>query len=444
MHTGDLATMDEQGYVNIVGRLKDMVIRGGENVYPREIEEFLYRHPKVQDVQVIGVPDPRYGEEICAWIKLRDGQSATAEEIREFCKGQIAHYKVPALHRVRSRVSDDHHRQDPEVRDARADHRQARAEGREDGLRTLFDKIWDAHVVERLPDGTCLLFIDRHLLDEHGSPQAFDGLRAAGRTPRRPDLALAVADHNIPTENRAAGIADPESRQQVEALERNVAEFGIPYIPVLDRRQGIVHVIGPELGFSLPGTTIVSGDSHASTHGALGALAFGIGASEVEQVLATQTLLQQPSRNLRVEVSGALGFGCTAKDVALAIVGRLGMAGGTGHAIEYAGDTIRGLDMAGRMTVCNMSIETGARVGLIAPDETTFDYLRGPREGAERGGLRQGRRLLEDAGERSRRVLRPRAVRVSPGDRADGDLGHDARCGGADHRLGARSRRRAR
>jgi len=251
-------------------------------------------------------------------------------------------------------------------------------------VKTLFDKIWDAHVVERFPDGTCVLFIDRHLLDEHGSPQAFDGLRAAGRKPRRPELALAVADHNIPTDNRRAGISDPESRLQVETLERNVAEFGISYIPVLDERQGIVHVIGPELGFSLPGTTIVAGDSHSSTHGALGALAFGIGASEVEQVLATQTLLQQPSKNMRVEVSGTLGLGCTAKDIALSIVGKAGMAGGTGHAIEYTGDAIRGLDMAGRMTVCNMSIETGARVGLIAPDRTTFDYLRG-RERAPKG-----------------------------------------------------------
>ena len=251
-------------------------------------------------------------------------------------------------------------------------------------MKTLFDKIWDAHVVERFPDGTCVLFIDRHLLDEHGSPQAFDGLRAAGRKPRRPELALAVADHNIPTDNRRAGISDPESRLQVETLERNVAEFGISYIPVLDERQGIVHVIGPELGFSLPGTTIVAGDSHCSTHGALGALAFGIGASEVEQVLATQTLLQQPSKNMRVEVSGTLGLGCTAKDIALTIVGKAGMAGGTGHAIEYTGDAIRGLDMAGRMTVCNMSIETGARVGLIAPDRTTFDYLRG-RERAPKG-----------------------------------------------------------
>ena len=285
-------------------------------------------------------------------------------------------------------------------------------------MKTLFDKIWDAHVVECRPDGTCLLFIDRHLLDEHGSPQAFDALRAAGRKPRRPDLTLAVADHNIPTENRRAGIADPESRLQVETLERNVAAFGIPYIPVLDERQGIVHVIGPELGFSLPGTTIVSGDSHASTHGALGALAFGIGASEVEQVLATQTLLQQPSKTLKVEVSGTLGPGCTAKDLALTIVGKLGMAGGTGHAIEYTGDTIRGLDMAGRMTVCNMAIETGARVGLIAPDDTTFDWLRG-REKAPKGeafdkAVAHWRTLASDPGARFDKSLLVSADEIAP------------------------------
>jgi 3-isopropylmalate/(R)-2-methylmalate dehydratase large subunit len=285
-------------------------------------------------------------------------------------------------------------------------------------VRTLFDKIWDAHVVERTPDGTCLLFIDRHLLDEHGSPQAFYGLRAAGRKPRRPDLTLAVADHNIPTEDRRAGIADPESRLQVETLERNVAAFDVPYIPVLDERQGIVHVIGPELGFSLPGTTIVSGDSHASTHGALGALAFGIGASEVEQVLATQTLLQRPSKNMRVEVSGTLGLGCTAKDIALTIVGKAGMAGGTGHAIEYTGDTIRGLGMAGRMTVCNMSIETGARVGLIAPDDTTFDWLRG-REKAPKGpafdkAVAFWRTLASDAGARFDRELFVAASEIAP------------------------------
>jgi 3-isopropylmalate/(R)-2-methylmalate dehydratase large subunit len=252
--------------------------------------------------------------------------------------------------------------------------------------RTLYDKIWDSHVVERRPDGTCILFVDRHLVEEHGSPQAFDGLRQTGRSVRRPDLTMAVADHNIPTTNRRDGIQDKASRRQVEALERNVLEFGVPYIPVLDVRQGIVHVIGPELGLSLPGMVIVAGDSHASTHGALGALAFGIGASEVETVLATQTLLQRPSKTMRIDVSGTLGLGCTAKDMALAITGKIGMGGATGHAIEYTGDTIRALDMAGRMTVCNMSIETGARVGLIAPDETTFDYVSG-REHAPKGDM---------------------------------------------------------
>jgi 3-isopropylmalate/(R)-2-methylmalate dehydratase large subunit len=242
--------------------------------------------------------------------------------------------------------------------------------------RTLFDKIWDAHVVERLGDDTCVLYIDRHLLDELHSPQAFEGLRQAGRPVRRPDATLAMVDHNIPTDDRRHGIKEEGSRLQVVTLEANVAEFGVPYIPVLDPRQGIVHVVGPELGFSLPGQTIVSGDSHASTHGALGALAFGVGASEVEHVLATQTLLQKRPRNMKVEVTGALPFGTTAKDLALAIVGRLGASGANGHMIEFCGDAIRGLDMAGRMTVANMSIEAGARAGLIAPDQTTFDYVR--------------------------------------------------------------------
>ncbi len=272
------------------------------------------------------------------------------------------------------------------------------------GPRTLFEKIWDAHVVERRPDGACLLFIDRHLLDEHGSPQAFAAMREAGRALRRPDLTLAVADHNIPTTNRRAGIADDESRLQVETLERNVAAFGVPYIPVLDVRQGIVHVIGPELGFSLPGTTIVSGDSHASTHGALGALAFGIGASEVEQVMTTQAILQRPPKNMRIDVSGVLGPGCTAKDLALTIVGRVGMAGGNGCAIEYAGDTIRALDMAGRMTICNMSIEMGARFGLVAPDRTTYDYVEGreyaPRDAAFEQAVVYWKTLPSDAGAR--------------------------------------------
>jgi 3-isopropylmalate/(R)-2-methylmalate dehydratase large subunit len=242
---------------------------------------------------------------------------------------------------------------------------------------TLFDKIWDSHVVERLPDGTCLLYVDRHLVHEVTSPQAFEGLRAAGRAVRRPDATIAVVDHNIPTTDRRHGITEEESRVQVETLERNVAEFGVPYIPVLDERQGIVHVIGPELGLSLPGMTIVCGDSHTSTHGAMGALAFGIGTSEVEHVLATETLHQRPAKNMRIEVNGRLPAGCSAKDIILAIIGRIGTAGGTGHVIEYAGETIRALDMAGRMTVCNMSIEAGARAGLVAPDETTFSYIAG-------------------------------------------------------------------
>jgi 3-isopropylmalate/(R)-2-methylmalate dehydratase large subunit len=243
--------------------------------------------------------------------------------------------------------------------------------------RTLFDKIWDDHVVERLEDETCLLYIDRHLVHEVTSPQAFEGLRAAGRRVHSPQSTIAVVDHNVPTSDRRNGIREPESRLQVETLEENVAEFGVPFFPILDPRQGIVHIIGPEQGISLPGMTIVCGDSHTSTHGALGALAFGIGTSEVEHVLATQTLLQKPAKNMLVEVNGTLPPGCTAKDVVLAIIGRIGTAGGTGHVIEYAGSVIRDLDMAGRLTVCNMSIEGGARAGLIAPDETTFAYVKG-------------------------------------------------------------------
>ncbi|MBW4035104.1 MAG: 3-isopropylmalate dehydratase large subunit [Proteobacteria bacterium] len=242
---------------------------------------------------------------------------------------------------------------------------------------TLFDKIWQAHVVDVMPDGTAVLYIDRHLVHEVTSPQAFEGLRLAGRRVRRVDATIAVADHNIPTENRAGGIAEPESALQVATLERNVAEFGVPYIPVIDARQGIVHIIGPEQGISLPGMTIVCGDSHTSTHGAMGSLAFGIGTSEVEHVLATQTLLQKPAKNMLVRVDGVLPAGCSAKDIILAVIGQIGTAGGTGHVIEYAGAAIRALDMAGRMTVCNMSIEAGARAGLIAPDDVTFDYVRG-------------------------------------------------------------------
>jgi 3-isopropylmalate/(R)-2-methylmalate dehydratase large subunit len=252
--------------------------------------------------------------------------------------------------------------------------------------RTLFDKIWDSHVVERLPDGTCILYIDRHLLHEVTSPQAFEGLRLAGRKLRRPDLTIAVADHNIPTvgPRTPSDIKEEDSRIQVQTLEANVKAFGVPYIPILDVRQGIVHIIGPEMGLSLPGTTIVCGDSHTSTHGAMGALAFGIGTSEVEHVMATQTLLQNPAKNMRIDVTGTLGLGCTAKDIVLAIIGRITTAGGTGHVIEYTGDTIRALDMAGRMTVSNMTIEAGARAGLIAPDQTTFDYVKG-REYAPKG-----------------------------------------------------------
>ncbi len=246
--------------------------------------------------------------------------------------------------------------------------------------RTLFDKIWDSHVVDRLPDGTCILYIDRHLVHEVTSPQAFEGLRLSGRRVRRPDATIAVPDHNVPTSSRAGGsaaIAEPDSRIQVQTLEANVAEFGVPYFPMNDVRQGIVHIVGPEQGISLPGMTIVCGDSHTSTHGAMGALAFGIGTSEVEHVLATQTLLQKPARNMRVEVSGQLSPGVTAKDLVLAIIGRIGTAGGTGHVIEYCGEAVRALDMAGRMTMCNMSIEAGARAGLVAPDDTTFAYIEG-------------------------------------------------------------------
>ena len=242
---------------------------------------------------------------------------------------------------------------------------------------TLFAKIWGAHAVAQLPDEEWLLSIDLHLLTEITSPQAFDGLRESGRTVRHPDRALAVADHNVPTSSRLLPIADPDSSAQIRALEGNAAEFGIPYIPLTSRNHGIVHIIGPELGLMWPGTTIVCGDSHTSTHGAFGALAFGIGTSEVEHVLATQTLVQKPARTMLVRVDGALRPGVTAKDLALAITGAVGTAGATGHVIEYAGEAVRALDMAGRMTVCNMSIEMGARAGLIAPDETTLSYLRG-------------------------------------------------------------------
>ena len=243
--------------------------------------------------------------------------------------------------------------------------------------RTLFDKIWDAHVVDEQDDGTCLIYIDRHLVHEVTSPQAFEGLRVAGRSVRQLDGTLAVADHNIPTKDRSAGILDETARIQVETLEKNVAEFNVPYVSLSDVRQGIVHIIGPEQGFTLPGSTIVCGDSHTSTHGAFGALAFGIGTSEVEHVLATQTLIQKRPKNMKILVEGKAGVGVTAKDIILSIIGKIGTAGATGHVIEYCGPAIESLSMEGRMTVCNMSIEAGARAGLIAPDDATFDYLRG-------------------------------------------------------------------
>ncbi len=268
--------------------------------------------------------------------------------------------------------------------------------------RTLFDKIWDGHVVDRQDDGTCLIYIDRHLVHEVTSPQAFEGLRLAGRPVHRPEATLAVPDHNVPTSDRSKGIDDEESRIQVETLVANCAEFGVPIFKMDDVRQGIVHIIGPEQGFTLPGMTIVCGDSHTSTHGAFGALAFGIGTSEVEHVLATQTLIQQPARNMRITVDGALPAGITGKDLVLAIIGKIGTAGGTGHVIEYAGQAIRDLSMEGRMTVCNMSIEGGARAGLIAPDETTFEYLMGrpmaPKAGAWEQAVTAWRALPSDPG----------------------------------------------
>ena len=268
--------------------------------------------------------------------------------------------------------------------------------------KTLFDKIWESHLVDQQDDGTCLLYIDRHLVHEVTSPQAFEGLRQSGRPVRRPDATLAVPDHNVPTTDRSQRIAEEQSRIQVETLQQNCREFGITLFDVNDIRQGIVHIIGPEQGFTLPGMTIVCGDSHTSTHGAFGALAFGIGTSEVEHVLATQTLLQKRPKNMRIAVDGELPFGVTAKDVILAIIGKIGTAGGTGHVVEYAGEVVRGLSMAGRMTICNMSIEAGARAGLIAPDDTTYKYIQGrpmaPKAGAFEQAVAHWRTLPSDRG----------------------------------------------
>ena len=270
------------------------------------------------------------------------------------------------------------------------------------GPRTLFDKIWDHHLVDVQDDGTSLIYIDRHLVHEVTSPQAFEGLRNSGREVRRPEATLAVPDHNVPTTDRSKGIEEEQSRIQVETLQQNCKDFGIELFDVDDIRQGIVHIIGPEQGFTLPGMTIVCGDSHTSTHGAFGALAFGIGTSEVEHVLATQTLYQKRPANMRITVDGDLPLGVTAKDVVLAIIGKIGTAGGTGHVIEYAGEAVRKLSMAGRMTICNMSIEAGARAGLIAPDQTTFDYIMGrpmaPKAGAFEQAVQFWKSLPSDEG----------------------------------------------
>jgi 3-isopropylmalate/(R)-2-methylmalate dehydratase large subunit len=257
-------------------------------------------------------------------------------------------------------------------------------------LRTLYDKIWDDHIVDEQQDGNSLIYIDRQIIHEVTSPQAFEGLRAAGRQLRRPDAMLAVPDHNVPTTpDREGRVDSTESKIQLDALEANVAEFGVDYIPMMDARQGIVHIVGPEQGFTLPGATIVCGDSHTSTHGAFGALAFGIGTSEVEHVMATQTLILRRSKNLRIDVEGAVAPSITAKDIALAIIGHIGTAGGTGSVIEFTGSAIRNLTMEGRMTLCNMAIEGGARAGLIAPDQVTFDYVQGKPQAPKGAGFEQ-------------------------------------------------------
>ncbi|WP_306225040.1 3-isopropylmalate dehydratase large subunit [Bosea beijingensis] len=286
------------------------------------------------------------------------------------------------------------------------------------GPQTLYDKIFDDHVVDRQDDGTCLLYIDRHLVHEVTSPQAFEGLRMTGRKVRSPEKTLAVVDHNIPTTDRTKGIAEEESRIQVEALAKNARDFGVEYFNELDKRQGIVHIVGPEQGFTLPGTTIVCGDSHTSTHGAFGALAHGIGTSEVEHVLATQTLIQKKAMNMLVQVDGTPAPGVGAKDITLAIIGEIGTAGGTGSVIEYAGEAIRGLTMEGRMTVCNMSIEGGARAGMVAPDEKSFAYLKGrpkaPQGAAWDAAVRYWETLRTDQGAHFDRVVRLDAANLPP------------------------------
>ncbi|WP_126977745.1 3-isopropylmalate dehydratase large subunit [Frigidibacter oleivorans] len=285
--------------------------------------------------------------------------------------------------------------------------------------KTLYDKIWDAHVVDRSEDGTCLLYIDRHLVHEVTSPQAFEGLRMTGRKVRAPDRTIAVPDHNVPTTaGRDTHIENEESRIQVEALDTNARDFGIHYYPVSDIRQGIVHIVGPEQGWTLPGMTVVCGDSHTATHGAFGALAHGIGTSEVEHVLATQTLIQKKSKNMKVEITGKLRPGVTAKDITLSVIGATGTAGGTGHVIEYCGEAIRDLSMEGRMTVCNMAIEGGARAGLIAPDEKTFAYVMGrphaPKGAAWEAALAWWKTLYTDEGAHFDKVVTLRGEDIAP------------------------------
>jgi 3-isopropylmalate/(R)-2-methylmalate dehydratase large subunit len=285
--------------------------------------------------------------------------------------------------------------------------------------KTLYDKIWDAHVAHEAEDGTCLLYIDRHLVHEVTSPQAFEGLRMAGRKVRAPEKTIAVPDHNVPTTwGREKGIENEESRIQVEALDTNAKEFGIHYYPVSDIRQGIVHIIGPEQGWTLPGMTIVCGDSHTATHGAFGALAHGIGTSEVEHVLATQTLIQKKSKNMKVEITGKLRPGVTAKDITLSVIGATGTAGGTGYVIEYCGEAIRDLSMEGRMTVCNMAIEGGARAGLIAPDEKTFAYVMGrphaPKGAQWEAALAWWKTLYSDDDAQWDKVVTLRAEDIAP------------------------------
>ena len=312
--------------------------------------------------------------------------------------------------------------------------------------RTFYDKIWDDHLVDEQPDGTCLIYIDRHIVHEVTSPQAFEGLRLSGRKVRAPDKTLLVVDHNVPTTDRHQPNPDPESEAQIAYLAENAKLFDLEYYDEFDKRQGICHVIGPEQGFTLPGVTLVCGDSHTATHGAFGALAYGIGTSEVEHVLATQTLVQTKSKNMRAIVDGKLPPNVTAKDIILAIIGEIGTAGGTGYALEYAGEAIRALSMEGRMTVCNMSVEAGAKAGFIAPDEKAYDYLKG-RPKAPKGKLwddavRYWETLPTDDGAHF-----DREVRLDAGEAAaDRHLGHEPRAGGLDHRPragGRRDRRRA-